>query len=170
MRRLLFIIITLLLVGTVSRKSFEGRWESCYSTPGGNYLMDLDSQPLWKRPNSPSFTEFTGHFSNTSLPGSGEISVYHKWDLWLLDVLMIWLIGSLVITPISLLASRKDPALGVFARVGAGLITSAITCFLLWLIFGGWGPPAPLFFAFIGLGAGGIWAAAYAKKAKKKAE
>ena len=76
--------------------------------------MDLDSQPLWERPNSPSFTEFTEHFSNTSLPGSGEISVYHKWDLWLLDVLMIWLIGSLVITPISFLAyDYQLGALGV---------------------------------------------------------
>ena len=163
MRRLLFIIVILFLVGTVSWKAFDGRWESRYSTQEGSYLMDLDSQPLWDRPSSPSFADFTEHFSSTSLPGSGEISVYHKWDWWLLDVFVIWLIVSLVVTPISFLASRRDPVLGVFARVGAGLITSALACFLFWLVVGGWGPPAPLFFAVIGLAAGGIWASAYAK-------
>ncbi|MEM7790385.1 MAG: hypothetical protein AAF546_03195 [Verrucomicrobiota bacterium] len=168
MRRLLPVIVSLFLVGTLVWLAFHGRWESAYilqkEQGSHTYLMDLSSRPLWDRPSAPSFADFAQHFSSSSLPDSGEITVYHKWDWWLLDVFMIWLIGSLVIAPISFLAFRRDRALGVFARVGAGLIASAIACFVLWLAVGGWGPPAPLFFAIIGLVTGGIWAAIYAKK------
>ncbi|MEM7147162.1 MAG: hypothetical protein AAF591_18745 [Verrucomicrobiota bacterium] len=168
MRRLLPIIVALFFVGTLVWMAFHGRWGSAYTLQeeqgSHSYLMDLSSRPLWDRPSAPTFADFTQHFSSSSLPDTGEITVYHKWDWWLIDVFMIWLIGSLVIAPISFLAFRRDRALGVFARVGAGLIASALACFLLWLAVGGWGPPAPLLFGIIGLVAGGIWAASYVKK------
>ncbi len=168
MRRLFPTIVALFFAGTLTWMAFHGRWESAYVVQedhgSHSYLMDLSSRPLWDRPSAPSFADLEQHFSGCSLPDTGEITVYHKWDWWLLDVFMIWLVGSLVVAPISFLAFRGDRAVGVFARVGAGLIASALACFLLWLAVGGWGPPAPLFFAVFGLAAGGIWAAAYAKK------
>lgn len=164
-RILLPIIITVFFTVTLIWKAFDGRWESRYATNEGSYLMDLDSIPIWDKPSPPSIDDFIEHFSGSFLPSAGEITVYHKWDWWLVDVFMVWLIGSLVIAPISFVAFRRDRFLGVFARVGAGLIASALVCVLLWLVFGGWGPPAPLFFAVIGLVAGGIWGTAYARKA-----
>ncbi|MDA0835755.1 MAG: hypothetical protein O2955_02850 [Planctomycetota bacterium] len=162
------IIVALFFVGTLIWMAFHGRWGSAYvvleDIGSRSYQMDLNSQPLWDQPSAPTIADFTQHFSSRSLPDTGEITVYHKWSSWLLNVFMIWLFGSLVIAPVSFLIFRNDRALGAFARVGAGLIASAITCFLLWLAVGGWGPPTPLFFAVIGLVAGGIWAAAYAKK------
>ena len=59
--------------------------------------------------------------------------------------------------------SVERVALGVIARIGAGLIAAAILCFLLWVAVGGWGPPSPLVFAVIGLIGGGIWAVAFVR-------
>jgi hypothetical protein len=159
MTRPLPIIAVLFVTGTLIWMAFHGRWESSFIVQedlgSHSYLMDLDSQPLWDKPSAPTFADFTQHFSGSSLPTTGKITVYNKWDWWLIDVFMIWLIGSLVIVPLSLLVFRRDRALGVFARVGAGLIASAFACFLLWLALGGWG---------LGLVGGCIWATAYAKK------
>ncbi len=168
MRRILPIAVALFFTGTVIWMAFHGRWESAYIVQedhgSASYLMDLTSRPLWDQPSAPSIADFTQHFSGSSLPNAGAITVYHKWDWWALDVFMIWLIGSLLIAPLAFIIFRRERALGVFARVGAGLIASALACFFLWLAIGGWGPPAPLFFAVIGLIAGGIWAGVYAKK------
>ncbi|MCB1121914.1 MAG: hypothetical protein KJT03_10220, partial [Verrucomicrobiae bacterium] len=151
--------------------AFHGQWESAYiiqvDQVAHNYLMDLNSTPLWSQPNLPTFTDFSDHFSGSSLPEGGEIMIYHKWDWWFLDLFLIWLIGSMVIAPISFIVYPQDRTLGVIARIGAGLIAFAPASFILWVAAGGWGPPAPLFFATLGLLFGGTWAVVYAKKDPK---
>jgi hypothetical protein len=52
--------------------------------------------------------------------------------------------------------------LGLALWIGAGLTVSAVLCILLGLFAGGWGPPMPVFFAFIGIvGGTGIWMVRY---------
>jgi CHASE2 domain-containing sensor protein len=40
----------------------------------------------------------------------------------------------------------RDPILHVALCLGATLTVAALICFLLWLVVGGWGPPAPELF------------------------
>ena len=132
MKRALIVITCIFLVGSMIWMVFHGRWESAYvlraAYDNHSYLMDLDSKPLWSQPGSPSFADFTEHFSEGAepLPKGGKIIVYHKWDWWLLDLIILWLIGSLVITPIILFFFRRDGALGAFARVGASLLIPSL--------------------------------------------
>jgi len=126
--------------------------------------MDIESSPLWSRPSNPTFDDFEAHFSEIELPDGGVISVYNRWGWWIIDLTMVLLVGFLIFTPASFLSATRNKPLGVFARIGAGLIISALSCLLLWLIVGGWGPPAPLVFAVIGLFGGGMWATIYSKK------
>jgi hypothetical protein len=160
-------LIGLFLVGTIVWAVYNGQWQSAYVvqrvTGEHQYLIDLDSTPLWSPPPAPSFADYSEHFTNDGdpLPSQGKIRVYHMWDSWILGIIMIWLMGFLAITPIAFLFFRRDLALGALARVGAGLIGASLACFVLWLLVGGWGPPAPLLFGILGLIVGGIWAAIY---------
>ncbi len=179
MNRALQLLILLFFAGTIVWGVFNGAWQSAYVVNGDmgehQYLIDLESLPVWSQPNPPSFTDYSERFTSDGepLPTGGKIEVYHKWDSWILGIIMIWLMGFLAITPLIFLFFRQDLTLGAFARAGAGLIGAAIACFLLWLLVGGWGPPVPLLFGIVGLIVGAVWAAIYVSQdpmAKKAVE
>ena len=166
------ISIVLLIMGSFIWVVLNARWESTYVVQeeygGHTYIMRLAPSPLWAKPPLPSFEEFDDHFSSSALNQGGRITVHNKWSWWILDLFSIWLIASGFITPILLIFYRKHKTLGVFARVGVGLIISASVCFLLWLSIGGWGPPSPLLFGILGLTGGGIWAFRFHEKIKSE--
>jgi hypothetical protein len=45
---------------------------------------------------------------------------------------------------------RRDLTLHLGLSAGIGLTASGAACLGLWLVFGGWGPPAPEFFGGLG--------------------
>ena len=167
---LLFLFLSLLW------SLFHGIWEAAFVVQADYgehlYLMDLDVNPIWSAPDSPARREFVSHFSNGSepFPEEGRIKVYHKWSSWILNLITMWLVGALVISPISMLFFRTDRWLGVLGRVSTSLIIASAVCILLWLVVGGWGPPFPLGFGIVGLIGGGIWSGIFLKKLKQNSE
>jgi hypothetical protein len=158
-RSTLIIVISLFLVSSLGWQVFNGEWESKYITQDNHqFIIPLEASPVWKQPQAPSYQTFQQTFSDNQIPTEGKITVIHKWDWWFTHLFIIWLIGSLVLTPLVFTQLRKDRSIGIFLRLGAGLIISSLLCLGIWMIFGGWGPPAPLFFSFLGLFGGAIWA------------
>ena len=176
MKKVFTALVLLFLFLSLLWAVFNGIWEAAFVTQADygehRYLMDLDVSPIWSTPDSPAREEFISHFSTKSEPfrETGRIEVYHNWSWWILNLIMIWLVGALVISPISMLCFRTDRWLGVLGRVSTSLIFSSALCFLLWLAVGGWGPPFPLGFGILGLIGGGIWSATFLRKLKQNSE
>jgi|GEM_PF-2251531 len=144
--------------------SLHGRWESAYTvrTPHGmrSYLLDIPNHALWNTPAYPTVAAFSAAFPDTEtpFPVNGTVTGYHKWDWWLIDLLTVWLVSFAFIVLVGLSFSFKTPAWGALMRVGGGLYLGAGVCVVLWIIMGGWGPPAPLICGVAGIIAGIGWA------------
>jgi len=73
-------------------------------------------------------------------------SMFVHFALWL------WPICSFVAIIYSTLSRRSpDLLLDVVWWTATCMTASAILCISLWIAFGGWGPPAPAFFALLGI-------------------
>ncbi|HTU20910.1 MAG TPA: hypothetical protein VMG10_22855 [Gemmataceae bacterium] len=57
---------------------------------------------------------------------------------------------------LALRRERRDLILHLGLWAGIGLTAAATACIALWLMIGGWGPPAPEFFGGLGLVVGVI--------------
>ncbi len=90
------------------------------------------------------------------MPASFNIERVHKWSWTLLDFVLLLLVIGVVVAALYLPFQHqvRDPVLHVTAWMGVGLMAGAFLCVLIWMIFGGWGPPMPLFFAAIGITVG----------------
>jgi CHASE2 domain-containing sensor protein len=83
--------------------------------------------------------------------------------LWLVSV-----IGGLLYLAVR--GERRDLVLHLALSAGMGLTASAAACIALWLLFGGWGPPAPEFFGGLGLVVGIIVGRRSFKRVRRRAE
>lgn len=50
--------------------------------------------------------------------------------------------------------TRRDAVLHYALFLAVGIFGAAVACLALWLSVGGWGPPAPILFAVVGIGFG----------------
>ncbi len=132
-------------------------------TGSSTYIIDLDRSPLWSPPPSPDYAAFKSTFDDlpSSKPAEFTITRVHKWSWTLLDLallfLLIGLISALVYFPLR--KRLHDPVLHYAGWIGMGLAGSAILCFVLWVLVGGWGPPVPLLFTVLGVVSGAVVAA-----------
>jgi len=132
--------------------------------------MALAVQPIWSRPATPTREDLVSHFSGGEepFPAEGVIIVRHKWSWWFFNLVMTWLLGALIISPMALIFFRNDALLGTVGRIGATLIGGAFVCFLVWLLIGGWGPPFPVGFAAVALVIGAIWSWRFLQRKRSK--
>ncbi len=136
-------------------------WQGHYTAGGGTYIVTLPENAIWNPPAVPAYSEFTSTFDSlpTTQPKGSMIYRVLKWD-WMLLEFMLYCLGAFcLIAPVYLLTrrSRPDVVLHIVSCIGIGLLLAALLCFIIWLAIGGWGPPAPLFFAMIGLGGGALF-------------
>jgi hypothetical protein len=102
--------------------------------------------------------DFTGSegFPAEGTPGL-TIKRVLKVDWMAVDLLLyLWpvtVVGSLLY--LAARGRRRDLVLHLGLSAGIGLTAGAVACVGFWLLFGGWGPPAPEFFGGLGL-VGGI--------------
>jgi hypothetical protein len=76
---------------------------------------------------------------------------------WMAADLLLYLWPVTVVGGVLYLAirgRRRDVILHLGMCAGLGLTVGAVACIGLWLLFGGWGPPAPELFGGLGLVAG----------------
>ncbi len=135
-------------------------WEARYTAGNGTCIMKLPETAIWDPPLLPAYSEFAATFDHLpqTQPPNSRIYRLLKWD-WMLLELLFYCLGSFVlVTPLYWLTRRAspDPVLHVTTWIGIGMTGSAVDCLVLWLVFGGWGPPAPLFFGIVGLFVGAI--------------
>ena len=151
-----YVILTAVVIAAliaVANSHYEARlW-----TGSGTYIIALDRAPIWSPPPLPDYAAFTSTFDNlpSFQPTGFTITRVHRWSWTLLGVALnfvpIALVTALVYFPLR--ERLRDPVLHLVGWIGIGLAGSAVLCILLWLISGGWGPPAPLFFAGLGIAA-----------------
>lgn len=124
----------------------------------------MERAPVWSGPEPLKYLDFSRQFqSQIDFPEANtpnmKIERALNLERMLIDFfLYIWPILIIFgLLNISKDGSPKDKILFFSFYGGIGLTVGAIACIFLWLIFGGWGPPLPLFFGFTGLIGGFVY-------------
>lgn len=143
-------------VGLLVAVSLRGQWEArLRTTDAGTFISHLPTTPVWQPPAVPAYHHFTEIFDNlpAEQPNSSIIAIVTRWDWMALEVLLwFWLLASFIgVLYIMARGACVDTLLHFVLHLAIGLTLGAIACVGLWLMFGGWGPPAPLFFGTCGL-------------------
>jgi len=141
-----------------------GYWEADLTIPQreGTCIIDLPRSPAWNPPPLPTYGDFSRVFAPElpkEQPRGIIITRVFKLEWTLIDgSLYLW--GLTIVTAIPYYAvrrGRRDRLLTIVEKIALGMSAAAITCIILWLIGGGWGPPLPLPLAFLGVVGGIVW-------------
>lgn len=145
-------------LGCVVIVAWNGRWEGRLTQGNCTWIVDLGRAPIWGAPLDPTYATFQAHFKESKdFPREGTSGFTIKRVLkldWMAVDLLLYLWGVTVVGGLMYLAVRgiqRDLVLHLGLSAGIGLTGGASTCMGLWLMFGGWGPPAPEFFGGLGL-------------------
>ena len=148
------------------------RWESKYILQQSSLVMDLGRAPIWKAPHSSTYADFQQHFrdSGVTKAAGGSIVTQMNWSWNWGDITLAWLVAGIVFVLLDILLHRRlnitpQGHLSIFSRrfTTCMIIAASIAC-VLWIAFGGWGPPEPGWFAFLGAIGGLIWGIVAARK------
>ena len=155
-------IFLLLTVGVLAWSVHEVPRETRYIPPGGSHTWSIvhAPAPLWAPPPAMDIAAFREAWSpegRSQILDGGSLELCINWEMWLSGVAAIWVIFGGLLWPVFRLGARWEPSWGRAARFSLGLLTGCVSCFVLWLVFGGWGPPSPLFFALLGVFLGWRW-------------
>ncbi len=153
--RSLFLVACLGCVGIIA---WNGRWEARLTCAEHTWIVDLDPAPVWAPPEVPSYARFKHDFKDSEdfpaeeSPGLSIRGVL-KLDWVAVDLLLyLWpvtLIGAALY--LALRGGDRDLVLHCAMSVSVGMTLAALACIGLWLLYGGWGPPAPELFGGLGL-------------------
>ena len=147
--RFLFLIV---IVCCLAMTAARAQWESRLLVGNHTFIISMQRAPLWSSPDAPAYSQFREIFGE--LPPTGPPGlVFLKWDWTLLDLLLyIWPVTVLFSAAyIALRGQRRDAVFHSVLGIAIGMTCGAAFCLGLWLLFGGWGPPAPEWFGSAGL-------------------
>ena len=151
------------LAGAALAAAWRAQWEAAVSIDDRSWIIDLPRAPLWAGPAVPAYSAFAEFPDLPPLrPAGATIQRSLRFD-WMMQDFMLWLWGLCMgcgLLYLMLRDGRRDWILHEALAIGIGLTISAGACVGLWMVFGGWGPPAPLVFGITGLLAGLIVGAA----------
>jgi len=158
-----FIFLTCLtLCGLLALNN--ARWEGHLTHSYQSWIIDLERSPAWRPPPKPGFEIFHEHFkkSLSSLhanPTSARIDRVLKLDTMALEFfLYAWPVLIIFgLMNISKKGDVRDVVLHLGFCAAIGLSMGALLCILLWLVFGGWGPPIPMLFGLVGIYGGIVY-------------
>lgn len=130
-------------------------WETAFAHPDGGPMVGAalvhPPSPLWSPPAAMSVESLAAQMSDTTFPPGGSAVGRIRWNHWLTELLVRWLLMGAAAWPALALAARRHPSCRPAARFSLGLLTAAGLCFALLVAGGGWGPPAPAGTAFAGI-------------------
>lgn len=140
----------------------NGRWEGqLVSSDQTTWIVDLERAPIWAPPSRPTYAMFLKDFTGVEgfpAEGTPELTIKRilKVDWMVVDLLLyLWpvtVLGGLLY--FTTRGKQRDLILHIGLYTGICLTLSAVACLGLWLLFGGWGPPAPELCGGLGLVAG----------------
>lgn len=145
------------------RLAVNGQWEgrlrhSVFRTS----IIDLPRSPIWSPPPLPDYADFPADSDDGGLPAESSTPLvierrlrftfmYIDTLLWLWPVTLLAGVGYRVLRD-----NQRDRVLHLALCIGIGLSSAAACSIVLWMMLGGWGPPAPVFLGTVGLVAGAI--------------
>jgi hypothetical protein len=176
------LVIATFILSTVAWNALHGHWEAVVyaKTPTGtqSLAIPLADKPLWASPPPPSHAEIATAFESGKGPPIASLfehereppatpwltDVWHRWSSWTEVLLSHLLLGSVLIVPLTFAFFRKDRFIGATGRLATGLLLAGALSLLLWLVGGGWGPPAFLELCVMGLLLGALWAGIFLER------
>lgn len=134
-------------------------WETAYSHPPGSVHVPAalvhPHSSLWSPPAPMSVEELAqkifSDITDIKAPVGAAAVQKIRWDHWLAELAVRWVLLGAAAWPLLTLASLRLPAFRSAARFSLGLVTAAGLCSALWFAGAGWGPPAPAGFALAGV-------------------
>ncbi len=140
----------------------QGDWIGQYQIGRRTWTIHLPESPVWDAPPVPEYDDFRSVFdghSDRQQPGCVIVREL-RWRPMLLSFLFhFWVIAIVTFTLYWRGGWRRgirDPILILSSSIALGLSLAGIACVVLWIVFGGWGPPIPLGLAFCGIAAGTV--------------
>jgi len=138
--------------------AWGGRWEGrLHQADRGTWILDLGRAPIWAPPADPSYASFRDNFKESQdfpVEGTTQMTIGRVMRIdWMVTDFLLYLWPVTLIGGLGYLAVRKGRRsliLHLGLSIGIGLTIGAATCLGLWLLFGGWGAPAPNFFGGMG--------------------
>ena len=156
--RYLRLLFVLLLAASLLLVSARGSWQAHLVRADCTYIINLPTRPVWSPPTMPSYDTFRQTFTDlpTDLASTPAIVRVFRFDSAMLELVLFATASAGLCGLIYLLTRRggRDALLHYALFIAVGFLAAAAACFGLWLLFGGWGPPFPLLFAFLGIGFG----------------
>lgn len=155
-------VLLLACLGCCAFVITNGRWEGhLIQANYGTWIVALDRAPIWAPPPEAVYATFQKDFKDSEKfpaeDASGFIIKRVLKDDWMILDFLLYLWPVTVISGLLYYATRgrkRDFVLHLGLFAGIGLTAGAVLCVGLWLLFGGWGPPAPQFFGILGLSGG----------------
>jgi len=147
MTQLRWIMIALSLA-CIAFVAWRASWIINLSAPGMSLgVVQREPAPLWSPP-SDDLSDVLQDLSRKSewhrvAAEDVSIRVEPRWGTMLVEILLLLMPATLfpgwIYTRVR--GRRSDAVLHVAVRLGLGLALGFSLSFLLWLLFGGWGPP-----------------------------
>jgi hypothetical protein len=152
------IVFVALLSGSALLMLTRGSWEGHLVRGNHTSIISLSSRPVWSPPPVPSYETFRETFTDLPLeraPGTDIVRVF-RYDAAVFGFLLLAVASAGLCGLLHLLTRRggRDAIFHYALFIAIGFIAAAATCFVVWLVVGGWGPPFPLAFALLGIGFG----------------
>jgi hypothetical protein len=145
-------------IGCVAIVAWRGHWQGRLIYANHTWIVDLSRAPIWAPPAVPPYSMFWEDFeASEGFPPEGASGVTIQRVLmldWmavdlLLDLWVVTIAGGLLYLAVR--GERRDLILHVGLSAGICLTVGAAASIGLWLLCGGWGPPAPGVFGGLSL-------------------
>jgi hypothetical protein len=161
--KILHWLLVLSFAGIVFVVLYQGYWQAQLFTGETTFIINLAEAPLWVPPPVPTYATFQKTFQHSQSFPSDRASEFDIRRVLLVEstillfLFYLWLITGTVswLYRVSR-GTERDIVLHVTQSAWVGLTAAALGCFVLWVLFGGWGPPAPVFFGSLGFVGGFI--------------
>lgn len=156
MRGLRLLLLTGCL-GGLALAAATPSWEAHLIQGATTWIMELGRHPLWDPPDAPDYHTFRQHFEQSKEfpPPNGGWAIHlhcDSLDIGLLAHAYCWPVALLCgLTYLRVRGSRRDLVLHCALWAAGGISIAVVACIALWFALGGWGPPMPGCFAFLGL-------------------
>lgn len=138
------------------------RWEAHLAGGNRTCIIRLPVRPAWSPPVVPAYDTFQQTFRDLppKPPAGTIIERVVRYDIALFDLLCFGAASASICGLIYVFRPKgsRDVVLHYASHIAVGMMVAAAICFLLWLVFGGWGPPFPLFFGVMGIALGLMFA------------
>jgi hypothetical protein len=149
--RLLFLMA---FVGCLTMAAARAQWEGQFVVGNHTWLIHLPRAPIWSPPDVPTYSEFQG-FPDLPPASTPDLTIRRvlKWDWTIVELLLsVW--GITVLFSAAYIVwrgERRDFLFHSILGAAIGMTSGAVLCLGVWLLCGGWAPPAPELFGLAGL-------------------